>query len=64
MHTAKILELSDDLPLVVEIVDTDEKIQAFLPELDGMIESGLVTLEQVQVMRYGGPPGEALEDHS
>jgi PII-like signaling protein len=55
MHTAKILELSEDLPLVIEIVDTEEKIKAFLPELDGMLESGLVTLEQVQVMRYGGP---------
>ena len=56
LHTAKILELSDDLPIVVEIVDAEEKIQQFLPELDSMItSSGLITLEQVQVFRYGAP---------
>lgn len=58
LHTAKILELSEDLPIVVEIVDTEEKIRDFLPELDGMItSSGLITLEQVQVFRYGAPRG-------
>jgi PII-like signaling protein len=56
LHTAKILELSEDLPLVIEIVDTVEKIEAFLPELDEMMTSGLVTLEQVQVLLYGAPP--------
>jgi uncharacterized protein len=53
LHTAKILRLSEDLPLVIEIVDTEAKVNAFLPELDKMMGSGLVTLEKVQVIRYG-----------
>src|SRR5437016_9320920 len=53
LHTTKILRLSEDLPLVIEIVDSEEKIQAFLPVLDAMMGSGLVTLEKVQVLRYG-----------
>ena len=53
LHTAKLLELSDDLPMVVEMVDTEEKIRAFLPALDGMMSSGLVTLEKVEVLQYG-----------
>ncbi|MGL3105122.1 DUF190 domain-containing protein [Bradyrhizobium sp. BR 1432] len=53
LHTAKILRLSEDLPLVVEIVDTQEKIDAFLPVLDGMMSSGLITMEKVQVLQYG-----------
>jgi uncharacterized protein len=52
IHTAKILRLSEDLPMVVEIVDTPEKIEAFLPQLDGMIDEGLVTLEKVRVIVY------------
>jgi PII-like signaling protein len=53
IHTTKVLRLSQDLPMVVEIVDTEEKIAAFLPVLDTMMSSGLVTLEKVQVLRYG-----------
>ena len=53
LHTAKILRLSEDLPVVIEIVDTQDRIDAFLPVLDGMMTSGLVTLEKVQVLRYG-----------
>ncbi len=53
IHTSKILRLSEDLPLVIEIVDTEDKIKAFLPTLDGMMSSGLVTLEKVQVLLYG-----------
>ena len=53
LHTAKILRLSFDLPIVVEIVDTEDKIKEFLPVLDQMISSGLVTLEKVQVLQYG-----------
>ena len=53
LHTAKILRLSEDLPLIVEMVDTEEKINAFLPVLDEMMGSGLVTLEKVKVLRYG-----------
>jgi uncharacterized protein len=53
IHTDKILRLSMDLPLVIEIVDSEEKINAFLPVLDEMMESGLVTLEKLQVLQYG-----------
>ncbi len=52
IHTAKILRLSEDLPLIVEIVDTIERIEAFLPDLDRMIGDGLVTLEKVRVITY------------
>ena len=54
LHTAKILRLSMDLPLVIEVVDSDEKIQAFLPALNEMIGGGLVTLEKVKVIEYRG----------
>ena len=53
IHTTKILRLSQDLPIVVEIVDAPEKIDAFLNVLDGMMASGLVTTERVQVRQYG-----------
>ena len=53
LHTAKILRLSEDLPIVIEIVDSEEKINGFLPVLDGMLGSGLVTLEKVRVLQYG-----------
>lgn len=53
LHTAKILRLSEDLPIVIEIVDAKEKIDTFLTQLDAMMGSGLVTLEPVQVLRYG-----------
>src|SRR5271169_3618972 len=53
LHTATILRLSFDLPVVVEIVDTEVKINEFLPVLDGMMTSGLITLEKVQVLQYG-----------
>jgi PII-like signaling protein len=52
MHTAKILRLSMDLPIVIEIVDSEEKIQALLPALEEMMSGGLVTLERVQVIEY------------
>src|SRR5271169_4124234 len=54
LHTAKILRLSMDLPLVIEIVDSEERINAFLPLLDGMMTGGLVTLEKVRVIDYRG----------
>ncbi|SFK10620.1 DUF190 domain-containing protein [Methylocapsa palsarum] len=53
LHTAKILDLSNDLPFVIEIVDAEDKINAFLPILDGMMASGLVTLEKVKIIQYG-----------
>ena len=55
LHTAKILRLSADLPLVIEIVDSEAKINDFLPVLRGMMEGGLVTLEKVRVLIYGKP---------
>lgn len=53
LHTAKILRLSEDLPLVIEIIDSEENINSFLPTLEKMMSSGLVTLEKVQVLKYG-----------
>jgi uncharacterized protein len=53
LHTAKILRLSEDLPMVIEIVDAEDKINAFVGVLDRMMTSGLVTLEKVQVLQYG-----------
>lgn len=54
MHTAKLLRLSEDLPVVVEIVDSEAKITAFLPMLDEMVKEGLVTLEKATVVMYRG----------
>lgn len=55
LHTAKILRLSEDLPIVIEIVDTGEKISDFLPQLDTMIGEGLVTLERAEILLYRAP---------
>lgn len=52
IHTAKILRLSEDLPIIIEIVDESAKIEAFLPELDGMMNEGLVTIEKARVITY------------
>jgi PII-like signaling protein len=60
IHTEKVLRLSLDLPLVVECVDTEEKIQAILPQLDEMIGGGLITLERAQVIVYR--PDEEVRD--
>ncbi len=57
LHTAKILRLSMDLPLVIEIVDTEEKINAFLPTIDQMMKGGLITLEKVRVIDYRSAEG-------
>ncbi|MFA5430162.1 MAG: DUF190 domain-containing protein [Candidatus Omnitrophota bacterium] len=58
MHTAKLLRLSEDLPVVIEIVDTLEKLETLLPFLDENVKEGLITLEKVRVIkyRYGGEP--------
>ena len=53
LHTTKVPRLSSDLPVVVELVDSEEKINAFLPQLDALMGSGLATLEKVKVWRYG-----------
>jgi len=56
IHTTRLLSLGQDLPVVIVIVDSAEKIEAFLPELDEMITEGLVILDQVDVIRYVGRP--------
>ena len=62
LHTAKVLRLSEDLPLVIEIVDREDRIRAFLPLCDEMIGEGLVTLERVEVLKYepGRPPRDVV----
>ena len=55
LHTAKVLRLSEDLPMVIEIIDSEAKVEAFLPVLDAMLGGGIVTLEKVKVLRYGKP---------
>lgn len=52
LHTSKVLRLSEDLPMVVEIVDRKERIEAFLPVLDAMVKEGLITLEDIRVIAY------------
>ena len=52
LHTAKVLRLSQDLPMVIEIVDSREKIDQLLPDIEQMVEEGLVTLEEVRVIKY------------
>jgi PII-like signaling protein len=56
MHTAHILRLSEDLPVLVEIVDTEERIQQLLPILEEMVQEGLVTMEKVRVLKYSARP--------
>src|SRR6201993_4122014 len=53
LHTAKVLRLSEDLPVVVEIIDSEENITAFLPLLEEMMKGGLVSLSEVRILRYG-----------
>jgi PII-like signaling protein len=57
VHTAKLLELSTDLPVVIEIVDAEDKVEAFLPTVDELVTEGLVTLEAVRIVRYVSPDG-------
>ncbi len=52
MHTTKLLRLSEDLPIVIEIVDSEEKINQFIPQLDVMVKEGLITLEKANVIMY------------
>jgi PII-like signaling protein len=52
LHTAKVLRLSEDLPIVIEVVDAKEKIDELMPHIDEMVQEGLVTLERVQVIQY------------
>ncbi|QDL97352.1 DUF190 domain-containing protein [Rhodopseudomonas palustris] len=56
LHTSKILRLSEDLPIIIEIVDAPETIEAFLPVLDSMMGGGLITKQNVQILQYGPGP--------
>lgn len=56
LHTVKVLRISEDLPMVVEIADRTERIEAFLPELERMVPEGLITVEKVRVVAYRGRP--------
>jgi PII-like signaling protein len=57
IHTTRLLSLSEDLPVVVLIIDTEEKVRAFLPQLDELVGEGLVIIDEVEVIRYVGRPG-------
>lgn len=52
MHTAKLLQLSEDLPVVIELADTEEKLKTILPFLDDTVKEGLITLEKIRVIKY------------
>lgn len=62
IHTTRLLSASDDLPMVIEIVDQAGRIEAFLPVLDGLVEEGLVTLEPVDVVAYQDQESYPLEE--
>lgn len=57
LHTAKVLRLSEDLPMVIEIVDREDRVRAFLPTCEEMIRDGLVTLEPIEILRYSAESG-------
>jgi PII-like signaling protein len=61
IHDTRSLRLSQDLPVVVEIVDSQEKIDSFLPVLDGMMSSGLITMERAEVLQYGTEASRASD---
>jgi len=52
LHTAKVLRLSEDLPIVIELIESEERIRAFLPQLESMLQGGLVTMQTVEVLHY------------
>ena len=56
LHTAKILRLSEDLPVLIEIVDSMEKIEGFIPQIDQIVKDGLITIEPVRVIKYRADP--------
>jgi uncharacterized protein len=55
LHTASILRLSEDLPILIEVVDREERLRAILPQIDAMVDGGVITLEHVEVMAYRAP---------
>jgi PII-like signaling protein len=65
LHTARILRLSEDLPILVEVVDREDRLRSVLPDIDAMVQGGLITLEQVEVMAYRSPgDGPAEEERT
>jgi hypothetical protein len=58
LHTTRILRLSEDLPILIEVIDREDRLRAVLPEIDAMVEGGLITLEKVEVMTYRSPDKE------
>ena len=64
IHTSKFLRLSQDLPVVVEIINSQEKIERFLPVLDGMMASGLITMERAEVLQYGAEEAGPIKSSS
>jgi len=58
VHTAKLLRLSEDLPIVIELVDKPDRIEAFLPDLDAMVVEGMITLEKVRIIKYRDQAGD------
>jgi PII-like signaling protein len=63
LHTARILRLSEDLPVLIEVVDQEDRVRAVLPELDAMVQDGLITLERVEVLAYrAGGAGDQPHD--
>jgi PII-like signaling protein len=61
VHTTRILRLSEDLPILIEVVDREDRLRAVLPEIDAMVEGGLITLEHVEVMTYRSPDTDSGE---
>jgi PII-like signaling protein len=61
LHTTKLLELSTDLPIIVEIVDTAFKVESLLPFLDEAVHEGMITIERVRVLRYRHNPGKTRQ---
>ncbi len=55
LHTAHVLRLSDDLPILIEVIDREDRLRAVLPQIDAMVDGGLITLEQVEVIAYRSP---------
>lgn len=64
IHTTRFLSMSEDLPIAIVIVDEDEKLRAFLPDLDELVTEGLITLEEVEVIRHAGPSHDDEDDES
>lgn len=64
LHTARILRLSEDLPVLIEVVDQEDRLRAVLPELDAMVADGLITLERVEVLAYRATGAPPLDDEA